>query len=241
METRMISRKDYYVPDIPKDEPVSVRHISLTAEQARSQGWHYKRKSNGRLRITQYTGSAVNITVPAEIGGAVVNEVGERVFFERVMNSIEFPDTVKKIGERCCQQSTVRSIMIAGDVTVIPHGFALACCTNLRCVEWGGNKVYLPSEVIEMFWQEDLLKAFTCKNGKDIFDSTQFAQVFSWRFQNQRTRIVLAVDVMWSTPSLFPDREIYRKYLDNHRKYALIICDELPEDYSAFLHAYFGE
>ena len=127
METRMISRKDYYVPDIPKDEPVSVRLISLTAEQARSQGWHYKRKSNGRLRITQYTGSAVNITVPAEIGGAVVNEVGERVFFERVMNSIEFPDTVKKIGERCCQQSTVRSITIAGDVTVIPHGFALAC------------------------------------------------------------------------------------------------------------------
>ena len=101
--------------------------------------------------------------------------------------------------------------------------------------------MYLPSEVIEMFWQEDLLKAFTYKNGKDIFDSTQFAQVFSWRFQNQRTRIVLAVDVMWSTPSLFPDREIYRKYLDNHRKYALIICDELPEDYSAFLHAYFGE
>ena len=507
MESRMITRDDYYVPDIPKDEPVTVKHISLTAEEARKQGWHYKQKSNGRLRITRYTGSAVNITVPAEIGGAVVNEVGERVFFERVMNSIEFPDTVKKIGERCCQQSTVCSITIAGDVTVIPHGFALACrslervrlpehvqrieayafgtcealtnitipkhckiigkrafdrsglsgfayqtgaetkltaeydafmstplaenyllilqsdpeksgcfdllvqtytedqepvylefpamrfsfggdsvrnfnqnqwlfdlsactevsacfdryspppqsrysdpekrrhntvivpdgtrgvffppyvnaryasgrsydgylpvetqseeltvvsvqgdilpsfslmhetkklvirnggcaaphyrrfavystelrhivfealaggegelfspwCTNLHCVEWGGNKVYLPLEVIESFWQDDLLKAFTCKNGKDFFDSTQFAQVFNWRFQNQRTRIVLAVDVMRSTPSLFPDREMYRKFLNNHRKYVRIICDGLPEDYSAFLHAHFGE
>lgn len=505
MEIRMISREDYYVPDIPKDEPVAVRHISLTAEQARNQGWHYKRKSNGRLRITRYTGNAVDIIIPAEIGGYVVNEVGERVFFERVMNSIEFPDTVKKIGERCCQQSTVSSITVAGDVTVIPHAFALSCrslecvrladnvqrigeyafgtcealthitipkhckmigerafnysslsgfayragtgsalnahytaffstplaekyllilksdpansgsfdllvqtfkweqteqiclkfpavrfsfggdsvrsyernswlldlsactavsasfdkfspppryswpekrrhntvivpngtrgaffppyvdaryasgriydgylpvetqseeltvvslqgdilpsfslmhetkkliirngvcnapvyqrfavyskelqhivfdslaggegqlfsdrCTNLHCVEWGTNKVYLPMELIEWIWHGDLLEAFTCKNGKDIFDSSQFAQVFNWRFQNQRTKIVLAADVMRSTPTLFPDREMYRKYLDNHMKYALILCDELPEDYSAFLRAYFG-
>jgi len=505
MEIRMISREDYYVPDTPKDESVTVEHISLTAEQARNQGWHYKRKSNGRLRITRYTGSAVNIIIPAEIGGYVVNEVGERVFFERVMNSIEFPDTVKKIGERCCQQSAVSSITVAGDVTVIPHAFALACrslecvrladsvqrigeyafgtcealthitipkhckmigerafygsglrgfsfqaddankmtaeydaflstpldekyalilksdpeitgsfdllmltnrkgrepgslrfpearfsfgvnsiksyfrnkclfdlsacsgvsvyfdrnspppryswpekrkditvivpdgtrgvffspyvdaryasgriydgylpvetqseeltvvslqgdilpsfslmhetkkliirngvcnapvyqrfavyskelqhivfdslaggegqlfsdrCTNLRCVEWGTNKVYLPMELIEWIWHGDLLEAFTCKNGKDIFDGNQFAQVFNWRFQNQRTKIVLAADVMRSTPALFPDREMYRKYLDNHRKYALILCDELPEDYSAFLRAYFAE
>ena len=55
------------------------------------------------------------------------------------------------------------------------------------------------------------------------------------------TKIVPAADVMRSTLLLFPDREMYRKYIDNHKKYALILCDELPEDYSDFLYAYFGE
>lgn len=36
-------------------------------------------------------------------------------------------------------------------------------------------------------WCGNLLKAFTCKNEKDIFDSTRFAEVFNWRYQNPRT------------------------------------------------------
>ena len=51
----------------------------------------------------------------------------------------------------------------------------------------------------------------------------------------QRKRIAIAVDVLRSTPSLFPKREMYDTYLRNHLRYALIISDTLPEDYAVFL------
>ena len=49
---------------------------------------------------------------------------------------------------------------------------------------------------------------------------------------------MIAVDVLRSTPSLFPKREMYDTYLRNHLRYALIISDTLPDDYAVFLKEY---
>ena len=54
----------------------------------------------------------------------------------------------------------------------------------------------------------------------------------------QKERIVIAVDVLRSTPSLFPKREMYDTYLRNHLRYALKISDTLPDDYAVFLKEY---
>ena len=55
----------------------------------------------------------------------------------------------------------------------------------------------------------------------------------------QRQKILLAADVLRSTPKLFPKRDMYRKYLLTHRRYALKLCAELPEEYAAFLQGFY--
>jgi len=55
----------------------------------------------------------------------------------------------------------------------------------------------------------------------------------------QRHKIMLAADVLRSTPTLFPKREMYAEYLRTHKRYALLLCDTLPEDYAAFLQGYY--
>ena len=54
----------------------------------------------------------------------------------------------------------------------------------------------------------------------------------------QKERIVIAVDVLRRTPSLFPKRELYDTYLRNHLRYALKISDALPDDDAVFLKEY---
>ena len=54
----------------------------------------------------------------------------------------------------------------------------------------------------------------------------------------QKERIVIAVDVLRRTPSLFPKRELYDTYLRNHLRYASKISDALPDDDAVFLKEY---
>ena len=135
MSQSEITRDDFYIPDKPKNKPVVVRHISLTAQEARQQGWHYKIKSGGRLRITQYNGFARDIIVPAEIDGMTVNEVKNRVFYGADMDNIEFPGCIRKIGAECCRQSRVRTIRLAEGITDLPNVFAFGC-TSLEAVQF---------------------------------------------------------------------------------------------------------
>ncbi|MBR3045252.1 MAG: leucine-rich repeat protein [Oscillospiraceae bacterium] len=55
----------------------------------------------------------------------------------------------------------------------------------------------------------------------------------------QRQKIVLAADVLRSTPKLFPNRKMYRDYLLTHRRYALKLCETLPEEYADCLREFY--
>ena len=44
------SNAKIYYPEEPKNISASVEHITLTAEQARAQGWHFRYKSGKRSR-----------------------------------------------------------------------------------------------------------------------------------------------------------------------------------------------
>ena len=61
----------------------------------------------------------------------------------------------------------------------------------------------------------------------------------NWRDQmprmRQKHKIMLAADVLRSSPVLFPNRAMYAEYLRTHKRYALLICDTLPDEYTAFL------
>ena len=124
---KTVCAADFYIPDVPHNPPVTVEHISLTFEQAKADGWHFKKKSNGKLRITNYTGSERNVIIPSEIDGAVVNELGRGAFSRADIDSLEIPSCIKKIKPSLCSQSKVRLIKIADGITEIPDNFAFGC------------------------------------------------------------------------------------------------------------------
>ena len=95
------SNAKIYYPEEPKNISASVEHISLTAEQAMAQGWHFRYKSGKRVRITRFSGTAADIIVPSEIDSYTVNEIGERCFAQTAVKTVNIPSTVKKLGRRC--------------------------------------------------------------------------------------------------------------------------------------------
>ncbi|MDO5150670.1 MAG: leucine-rich repeat domain-containing protein [Oscillospiraceae bacterium] len=122
-----IKREEMYIPDRPKEVKAKVKYITLTLEQAITQGWHFKRKSRKRIRITHYTGTNKNVIIPSEIGGYIVNEISGGAFFRADIERVEIPDTVKKLHCSCFGQSKVKAIIIAEGITEIPNGFAFSC------------------------------------------------------------------------------------------------------------------
>lgn len=122
-----IKQEEIYFPDVPKYERVRVEKIELTYAQAHEQGWHFKIKSRKRIRITRYTGAEKDIVIPSKIGEYTVNELRKGLFSRAKIDSIKFPDTVKKIGASCLSQSTVREIIFDVGVLIIPDGFAFSC------------------------------------------------------------------------------------------------------------------
>lgn len=131
--------EEIYIPDEPRRHKEEVQHMEISFEQAREQGWHYNRKSRKRMRITRYTGTEKNITVPARIGDYIVNEIGQRAFYGADIDSVLVPDTVKKLNSLCFCTSTVKKVTFAEGIPEIPDD-AFRSCQNL-------SRVHLPATV----------------------------------------------------------------------------------------------
>lgn len=110
------------------------RYYSVTEENT---GFCYY-VSQGKARIAQYDGFETDITVPSELGGFPVTEIGANAFYygERysgvVVEKIELPDTIEKIGESAfnsCQG--IKEIQIPASVTEIGD-LAFVNCTALE-------------------------------------------------------------------------------------------------------------
>lgn len=72
--------------------------IPLTAEAKTSGDYEYSENSDGTATITKYSGSASELTVPAEIDGCFVTIIAEGAFNScKDLVSITLPDSVKEI------------------------------------------------------------------------------------------------------------------------------------------------
>lgn len=144
-----------------------------------------------------------------------------------------------------------------------------ACCDNLHEVEWNGCRIFIPSaEVAGETAHKYLLNAFcspkSVSRSKEccMFDSRMVDCLFmkqdnkvhqlshsEWMnghrnkrsipVLKQRQKIALAADVLRSSEALFPNRDMYRNYLLTHRRYAMLLCNTLPQDYCDFLHSFY--
>ena len=116
-----------YTAERTKLNSAEVERVLLTEKEARELGWHFRRKSKGRMRITGYTGGAGDLTIPAEIGGYTVNEIGKDAFRNSGVLCVYLPQTVKKLGAGCFAGSAVKKAVFADGLKEIPESTFSEC------------------------------------------------------------------------------------------------------------------
>ena len=106
--------------------------------------------------------------------------------------------------------------IVLGPILVCEGELFSSGCVALHCVEWKGKIVYIPPvELVGYRVQGELLKAFhghTINWTLYIYDESVPKRIFTDENKktrlSQRQKILLAVDVLRSTGSLFTDRTI---------------------------------
>ena len=108
--------------------------LPTKAEAATYNGFTYK-VSGGKATITDYTGSATNLTIPTTLGGYPVTTIGDWTFADCTrLTSVTIPNSVTSIGSHAfnyCRALT--SVTIVDSVTSIGDS-AFAFCEALTSV-----------------------------------------------------------------------------------------------------------
>lgn len=145
---------------------------------ALSQLWSYKKTADGTLTITNYKGSATEVTVPEKIGKSIVTAIGKGTFTgeenqrrnndtmnrgatkeqirqHKKITKIVLPDTIQSIGAGAFQcMEELREINIPAGVREIGEA-AFAACAALRTltippnVKHIGKKAFLGCAALE--------------------------------------------------------------------------------------------
>ncbi|MDR2922914.1 MAG: leucine-rich repeat domain-containing protein [Treponema sp.] len=72
--------------------------------------------------ITEYTGSAVAVTIPAQIGGVAVKAIGYRAFADKGLTSVTMPAGVTSIGKEAFIYNQLTTVTIGSRVASIGEG-----------------------------------------------------------------------------------------------------------------------
>ena len=93
----------------------------------------YMLLEDGSARITRYKGTDEDLTVPAELDGHPVREIGHKVFYEcGALTTVALPDSLTSIGDRAfswCDSLT--TITLPDSVTSIGVGAFSNCPSDL--------------------------------------------------------------------------------------------------------------
>ena len=155
-----LKASDVYAPSEPdkktKEIGYFVPHFDLSFEEAKAQGWHYKIKSGGKMRITRYTGTEREVVAPHSIGGHIINKVGNEAFANVNADIIFLPDSIKEIGKGCFSNSSIRRSVLPESVTELPEKCFYSCrnLENVRFSEWLsgiGSRAFMYCEKMRFF------------------------------------------------------------------------------------------
>ena len=130
--------------------------------------WSYALLDDDSAKITAYNGWDTNIVIPSSLDGHPVSVIGERVFYESSLTSVDIPEGIIAIGDdafnRCRNLASVTlpkglkyiadgafydtaltAIEIPEDVTMI--GFlAFSSCENLKSVTFPESLTYMDED-----------------------------------------------------------------------------------------------
>jgi hypothetical protein len=92
---------------------------------------------DGKVTITDYTGSAAVVVIPGTLGGLPVTAIGERAFEDKQLTSVTVPDSVTTIGNSAFSGNPLTSVTMPAGVNLNSSAFP----GNLWTVYNGGGKL----------------------------------------------------------------------------------------------------
>ena len=121
--------------------------IDLSAYAEVSGDFEYELLDDGTAEITDYIGSATNLTIPSTIDGYTVTSIGDSAFWDcSSISSISIPSGVLRIGEKSFGSCTnLTNITIPNSVTSIGED-AFSECESLTSIEVGANNEVYSSD-----------------------------------------------------------------------------------------------
>ncbi len=85
---------------LPEGTFDSLKSISVSADT--SGDWEYEVNSDDTVEITEYTGSAKTLTVPAQLGGKKVTSIGDGAFYDcKNLKTVTIPKSLLWLDEDC--------------------------------------------------------------------------------------------------------------------------------------------
>lgn len=121
--------------------------------------------------ITDYYGSAENVTIPNKLDGYTVTGIGDKAFDYCLMKKVTIPDSVNSIGEQAfCFCKNLKEINIPEKVTII-NAHTFYTCESLE-------KIVLPNNLTEIKYYAFL----DCNNLKSVNIPNKVFKIGSYAF-----------------------------------------------------------
>lgn len=148
--------------------------ITASAEDLRSGDLEYSEIYDGTIKITGYSGSETELTIPSEIDGKSVTRIDSFSFRGYLpLTSLTISDGVQKI-EDCafCKCKNLKSVTLPDSVTLISQQ-AFDLCDNLK-------SVIIPESVTDIGW-----RAFgyheVSKNGRNVIEKIEDFKIYCYK------------------------------------------------------------
>lgn len=123
-----------YLNNIESIRPNGDLHSPSLDQMVSKSDYEYK-QIDGYIIITRYLGKETDITLPSEIGGLPVYEIGDYAFKDCSVLSVTIPSSIKKIGwfafEGC---RGLESVTIPSSVSSIGYGAFNYCSSSVQIV-----------------------------------------------------------------------------------------------------------
>lgn len=147
-----------------------------SGEGKTEEGLLYRLEESGAV-ICGYEGTDTKITIPEELEGVPVTEIGEKAFEGLGIEKVSFPESLRVIGDSAFYYSELKSVYLPGQVESIGV-YAFACINEeFTGFEVNPENPYLSVDTQGNLYSKDYKTLFVCPSGRQnvlkLFDGTE--------------------------------------------------------------------
>ena len=128
-----------YVEEGSKAESYAIDNnitYAYITETETNSDYEYETLANGTLRITKYVGVEANITIPSQIEGSIVTEIGDSVFAGNTkITDVSLPNSIVKLGTKVFSNCTSLKTITCPDSISSMGTEVFSGCTKLTTVK----------------------------------------------------------------------------------------------------------